>query len=99
MDTAGVTAFFIPLNAQAQPLAAKAMHGLRRAGIAADTDYAGRSAKGQMKQANRLGASFAVIIGEDEIASDSATVKNMSKGEQEQVKLEVLQEHLLKRLK
>ncbi|HEV7642284.1 MAG TPA: ATP phosphoribosyltransferase regulatory subunit, partial [Gaiellaceae bacterium] len=41
---------------------------LRRAGVAADTDYAGRSFKGQMTQAGRSGASTVVIVRGDEAA-------------------------------
>jgi histidyl-tRNA synthetase len=38
---------------------------LRRLGVAADTDYAGRSRKGQLTQASRLGARVAVFLGAD----------------------------------
>jgi histidyl-tRNA synthetase len=41
------------------------MAKLRRAGRAADTDYAGRSLKGQLTQAGRLGARLTVIVGPD----------------------------------
>ena len=39
---------------------------LRRAGVAAETDYAGRSLKGQLTQARRLGAARVVVVGADE---------------------------------
>ena len=38
---------------------------LRAQGIASDTDYAGRSVKGQLTQAGRLGARTTVIVGAD----------------------------------
>ena len=38
---------------------------LRRAGVAAETDYAGRSLKGQLTQARRLGAANTVVVGAD----------------------------------
>ncbi len=38
---------------------------LRRGGVAAETDYAGRSLKGQLTQARRLGASRTVVVGAD----------------------------------
>jgi histidyl-tRNA synthetase len=38
---------------------------LRRAGIAAETEYAGRSLKGQLTQARRLGATHIVVVGSD----------------------------------
>lgn len=55
--------------------AAVATAELRAAGMSADRGYDNRSMKAQMKLANRSGARFAVILGEDEIASDTAVVK------------------------
>jgi len=105
LESAGVTApqkgvdiFFIILTAEAWKPAALAMHRVRGLGLTADADYAGRSAKGQMKQANRLNARFAVIIGEDEISLGVATVKDMATSGQEQVKLEELQGYLKDRI-
>src|SRR3954465_4214481 len=54
---------------------------LRRAGIRADLDLAGRAIKGQMKQADRVGARHALILGEDA----KATLRDMSSGEERQV--------------
>ena len=48
---------------------------LRRAGISADRAYDGRSMKSQMKSADRSGARFALIIGSDELASGTVTVR------------------------
>ena len=53
---------------------------LRRAGIAADLDLAGRSSKGQMKQADRSGAKRAVIL-----EGDATSLREMETGEQRQV--------------
>ncbi len=94
----GEDVFFIILNDEARPAALTAMHALRRAGITAGIDYAGRRAKGQMKQANRVRAQFAVIIGEEEIAAGNATVKDMISGEQEKIGLEALVEYLVDRV-
>jgi len=55
---------------------------VRRAGLAADTDYEGRSLKAQMRSANRLGARFVTVIGDDELASGALTLKEMASGEQ-----------------
>jgi histidyl-tRNA synthetase len=51
---------------------------LRRAGLSADLDLAGRAIKGQMKQADRVGARRTVILDED----GSAQVRDMDSGEQ-----------------
>ncbi len=63
---------------------------LRRAGIGADLDLAGRSLKGQMKQADRSGAPRAVILAED----GGAELREMASGEQRPVELEGLAELL-----
>jgi len=95
----GMDVFFIVLTEDAGEAAMNVIHRLRGQGIATDTDYAGRKAKGQMKQADRLGARFAVIIGEDEMAAQSATVKDMSTGEQESVGMGGLVEYLIASLR
>ncbi len=53
---------------------------LRRAGLAATFDVLGRSLKAQLREANKLGARFTVVIGENELACGAATVKNMATG-------------------
>ncbi len=50
---------------------------LRGVGLGADRAYGGRSMKAQMKLADRSGASYAVIIGDDEIASGEATLRDL----------------------
>lgn len=53
---------------------------LRSAGVSADRAYEGRSMKSQMKSADRSGASFAVIIGSDEMSADQVVVRPMRNG-------------------
>ena len=60
---------------------------LREAGIDADASYEDRPMKAQMKQADRVGAVFAAIIGEREIAEGTVTLRRMSDGEQAAVAL------------
>jgi histidyl-tRNA synthetase len=54
---------------------------LRRAGIAADLDLADRAIKGQMKQADRLGARHALILS----GGDAATLRDMATGEEREI--------------
>jgi histidyl-tRNA synthetase len=54
---------------------------LRRAGLAADLDLAGRAVKGQMKQADRVGARHALILG----GEGKATLRDMSSGEEREI--------------
>ncbi|MEI7759342.1 MAG: histidine--tRNA ligase [Thermoleophilia bacterium] len=72
MDDAGVTAeppsldvFFVLDDGAPRREVTGWLAELRRRGIAADTDYAGRSLKGQLTQAARLGAATTVIVGPD----------------------------------
>ncbi len=53
-----------------------------------------RSTKAQMKYANKIGAKYVAIIGEDELKEESFTLKNMETGNSEKIKLvkEVLKE-------
>jgi histidyl-tRNA synthetase len=65
---------------------------LRRAGIKTEMSYGDRSFKAQMKRADTSGATYVVIIGEDELAHDSVTVKSFE--ERALVKRGELVEHL-----
>ncbi len=62
-------------------------HRLRATGVRVSMDHEGRSLKGQMKQANKSGARFALIIGENEITAGRAALKRMSGEGQEEVAL------------
>ena len=64
-----------------------AVQSLRRAGFKAEYDYAGRSLKAQMKQANRLQARYVLIFGDDEGLRGHVTLKNMQSSEQKEIAL------------
>ena len=63
---------------------------LRRAGLSVDRAFDGRSMKSQMKAAGKSGARVAVIVGEDEQAAGTATVRDLAAGEQRTVPLDQL---------
>ena len=68
---------------------------LRRLGIAADRAYDGRSMKAQMKVADRSGAMLVLIIGDDEVAANTVTVRDLrGEGGQQQVDRSRLVDHL-----
>ncbi len=60
---------------------------LREAGVHVLCDVAGKSLKAQMKNADREGAAFSLVLGEDEVASGTAQLKNMETGEKVDVNL------------
>jgi len=59
------------------------VHSLRKKGLKAAMDYSGRSLKAQMKQAGRLKAQYALIIGDNELEQQEAVLRNMQNQEQE----------------
>jgi histidyl-tRNA synthetase len=77
--------FFVTLTLEARLRAMRLASSMRSEGIACDLDYAERSAKGQFRQADRSGAAYAAILGEDELARGVCTVRDMSSGEERTV--------------
>ena len=67
---------------------------LRKAGFAAEKDLMGRSLKAQMKFAGRLGASYVVIFGLEEIQQGRLLLRDMLKGEQVELPKNGLVEYL-----
>jgi len=63
---------------------------LRQAGIQAESDIIGRSVKAQMKYANKVLARYTTILGQDELAGNTANIKDMQTGEQAVVGLDGL---------
>jgi histidyl-tRNA synthetase len=70
---------------------------LSQEGLFADIDYEPRSIKAQMRAANRKGARFAVILGDDELAQGTVTVKDLSDGTQAMVGRESAVQSLVER--
>jgi histidyl-tRNA synthetase len=58
------------------------MMALRRAGIHADADHMGRSLKAQFKHADRSGARFTAVLGEEELRDGTVTLRDMTAGEE-----------------
>jgi histidyl-tRNA synthetase len=63
---------------------------LRAAGVGADRAYEGRRMKAQMKAADRSGARLAVIVGDDELAANTAIIRTMDGGSQQSVQRDAL---------
>jgi len=85
--------YVISLGEEAKKQGLKLLNNLRKEGIAADTDYEGKSLKGALRKANDLGAKYVLILGEDELKKNILTLKNMASGAQKEIKQEnILQE-------
>lgn len=78
------------LGKDARARAYKIVDSLRKKGVVVETDYMDRSAKAQMKYANKIGAKYTVMIGSNELEAGKVRLKNMENGEQEDICLDEL---------
>lgn len=82
-----VKIYIAALGDKAVSAAQGIVYSLRRSGISADTDHMGRGLRASMKYADKLGAEYTMVLGDNEIEAGEANVKNMATGEQTAVKL------------
>lgn len=80
--------YFGSMGREASKKAAWLCMGLREAGFYAECDLMGRSVKAQMKYADKLGAEYSCIIGENEMQQGKATIKRMEDGQTAELPLE-----------
>ncbi len=73
--------FIAPISHPAKALAFKLLTQLRTAGISCDMAFGDRALKGAMKAADKSGAKYGLVIGDDEINSGMGDLKLMSSGE------------------
>ena len=70
--------------------AAALVYALRSAGISAESDISSRSLKAQMKYADKIGAEYTLVLGDNEVESGRAVLKRMSDGEKREIALDAL---------
>jgi histidyl-tRNA synthetase len=90
--------FLMPLAAAAGDHALSAQKALRAAGVRTVLDHEGRSFKSRMKLADKLGARFVAILGDDELAQGAWMLRDMKTSSQQPVPLPALVDHLKGRL-
>ena len=76
------------LGDNAQAKAFEIINSVRDFGLYAETDVVGRGLRPQMKYADKIGAQFSMVIGDNEIEQGVAKVKNMTTGEQTEIALD-----------
>ncbi len=79
----------VPVGDAMLPAALGVLQALRGAGVRAEMGYRG-NLKRRMERANRIGAGYAVILGEEEVARGVAQLKHLGQGTQEEVALDGL---------
>ncbi len=93
----GVTCYLAGMDGETRKKAFTLATELRRAGISAETDLMDRSLKAQFKYADKKGARFVAVIGEEELAAGEAQVKDLTASTSERVKFEELCTYLKKK--
>ena len=88
MDPVTPDIYIAPMGDKAQLFASKLAAELRDAGYKADYDIVGRGLKPQMRYADKVGAKFVVVLGDNELETGDVKIKNMRTGEQTDAKLD-----------
>lgn len=86
----GVDAYLVAATSSAHEYLATLARNLRAAGISALMDYEGRPMKSQLRQADRSGARYAVIVGDDEILAGSVTLRSLSDSTQRRIQQDAI---------
>lgn len=86
--------FIATLGDNAVLKASALCYELRDEGYKAQTDICGRGLKAQMKYADKIGAKFTLVLGDNEVESGKATLKNMSTSETHEISLSEIVEEL-----
>ncbi|MER0096474.1 histidine--tRNA ligase [Corynebacterium marquesiae] len=82
-----VDVFGVALGAAAKRTMSTLINDLRKAGISADMSFGDRGLKGAMKGADRAGARFALVLGEQELENGTVALKDLAAHEQHDVKV------------
>lgn len=80
--------YVLPIGDRASDYARSVVTVLRSQGISAETDIMDRGIKAQMKYADKSGARFVVVLGDDEINTGKVRVKNMSNGTEQECNID-----------
>jgi histidyl-tRNA synthetase len=90
----GMDLYVASIGDKAGAFAQQLVQKLRRQGVGAECDHMGRSLKAQMKYADKMNFSYIVVVGDDEIESNKAVLKNMKTGDQKDVSLDSVVDRL-----
>ncbi len=86
--------YIATMGEKASLKATELCYNLRNDGFKAQTDVVGRGLKAQMKYADKIGATYTMVLGDSELENNKARLKNMQSGEEITVKLDDLSDRL-----
>lgn len=88
MESQSCELYIAPMGDSAKDKSVEIARNLREEGFLVEYDIMDRGIKAQMKYANKLNAKFVLVIGDNEIESNSANIKNMKTGEETHISLD-----------
>lgn len=88
--------FVAVVGEAAKAFGLKLCRQLRQKGVIAEMDTLARNIKGQFKYADRLGARYTLVIGEDELTKGVVSLKDMSRSEQREIAIDKIYEEIKK---
>lgn len=80
--------YIAPMGKTAEIRAVSLVHALREKGVASECDITGRSLKAQMKYADKIGAKYAAVIGDNELDAGVCELKNLRDGEKKSISID-----------
>lgn len=90
--------FLAGFGAHGKSAAFKILHLLRQNGVSAETDHKATNLKGLLRSADKLSVKFSLIIGDNEVQSGVALLRNMETKEQKSINLNELPEIILQQI-
>jgi histidyl-tRNA synthetase len=87
--------YIVGLGNAVRPTVLKLAEELRQSSITTEFDVLRRSIKAQLREANKSGAKYAILIGDQELEARQAELKNLSTGDQKKIGLNNLVEHII----
>jgi len=82
--------FVVKVDEKNKTTAFRLLQKIRNAGLSADMDYSEGSLKSQMRRANKIGAKYTVIVGEEELSKNMVILRNMKTKEQKEINIDNL---------
>lgn len=86
--------FVAKVDEKNKDTAFRLLQKIRNSGLSADMDYSEGRLKSQMRIANKIGARYTVIVGEEELSKNMVILRNMQTKEQKEVKIDELIDEL-----
>ena len=95
IDNETVTLYIASMGEKANKKAFEIAYNLRKDGIIVEVDHLNRSFKAQFKYADKINAKYVIALGDNELESETCTLKLMSTGESKQISLNDIKNNLV----